>query len=699
MTRAPEYFGTCVPMADAEHRADFIKPLGQLSESVMAICLTVCDCSPEATSNYTARMAADDAACGDASARPPLPPQDGSPWMPVSGSTYPGTWPGDYACICQACQDAATGLLASMGGRKLLGISAPGDHVDHPEEVVHHEGRRLMQSADSMALIRQAVQDLSQQQAAMSAAATAAAGAQASAAATLTGFQRDKTLVNSITNGFAALQASHMSISAELDTALGLSQSQLAQAEQAAASIMLQQQLVEQRVAALAAVEQAVLAQLDRLQDAYRTGKLNQTRLDRLRMLAMVSQQNYTKQSILANRPCTVIAQSYQFSLNRSSVLYEPTASRKRLVGLSNRVVGGLLLYTTRRTVGPCNSLYGGIASSCEANGGAVNTSNFGIDPAFKFGTNLFNSDLANPVDSSDSAVLLYYNCSDPLQVFPPQPPTNPYCRELFDENQYPHGFRQKDAPGFSGGFPIFVENNLSQEQAARLMTYLQEGLFLDPLRTKKLTAVLLTYNGELEYFCLSRVEFDFEGGAIQVSHSTNSLRLDLYSGSEGDNLRLAGEIILAILILVSLAVETLDLVETTRAAGTVAAYFASVWNYIDVASLAIFVTTTVIWWSTYFNHTSRFSPSETYDVYFNNKQPANFLTLANRGAGLNQAAQMYEDVTTIVGLYQLYAALHGINIVLSLLRMFKLMDFQVRKGGERRREATLLCFFVLSCY
>lgn len=281
---------------------------------------------------------------------------------------------------------------------------------------------------------------------------------------------------------------------------------------------------------------------------------------------------------------------------------------------------------------------------------------------------------------SQDTAVLLYYNCSDPAQVSPPQP-TNPYCDSLFDQNRFPHGFRHTDTPGFSDGFPVFVENNLSQEQAARLMTYLQEGLFLDPLRTKKLTAILLTYNGELEYFCLSRVEFDFEGGAIHVSHSTNSLRLDLYSGSEGDNLRLAGEIILAVLIMVSLAVETLDLVETTRAAGTVAAYFASFWNYIDVASLAIFVATTVIWWSTYFKHTSKFSPSETYDVYENNKQPANFLTLADGGRGLDQAALMYSDVTTIVGLYQLYAALHGINIVLSLLRMLKLMDFQPRLG------------------
>lgn len=102
-------------------------------------------------------------------------------------------------------------------------------------------------------------------------------------------------------------------------------------------------------------------------------------------------------------------------------------------------------------------------------------------------------------------------------------------------------------------------------------------------------------------------------------------------------------------------------------------------WNFIDVASLAIFVTTTVIWWSTFFEHTSAFSPSETFDVYLNNKLPANFLTLANSGAGLDQVASMYAEVTTIVGLYQLYAALHGINIVLSLLRMFKLMDFQAR--------------------
>lgn len=566
--RAPEYLGKCVPLDSTEHQVDFLKPAGELVPSALAVCLTVCDCTAEAQANESTAALAEASPCGGE--KPPLPLQNGAPWQPVPGSVNPGTFPGDYICVCDACKDATESLTDSLGGRRLLGVNAPSDPSEHPHDVVTTHGRRLLQSADSMELIRQAVVDLGVKQAAMSAAASAAAGAQAAAASTLSGFQRDKTLVNAITSGFSALQSSHMMVSGQLDAAIGASQAQLQQAEQAAAALSTQRDLVQQRVAALAAVETAILAQLDRLQDAYRSGMLNQTRLDRLRMLSLVSQQNYTKQSILANRPCTVVAESFPFSLNRSGIISEPTAARRRLVGLSNRVVGGLLLYTTRRDTGPCSGLYGSIAANCDAGGGSPSTTNFGIDPAFKFGTELFNSDLSDPVNRDDSAVILYYNCSDPRQV--PRPTTNAtYCSTLFDENRYPHGFRQADTPGFAGGFPVFVENNLSQDQAARLMTYLREGLFLDPLRTRKLTAVLLTYNGELEYFCLSRVEFDFERGAIHVSHSTNSVRLDLYSGSSGDNLRLAGEIILAILILISLVAETVDVVESTRATGSIA--------------------------------------------------------------------------------------------------------------------------------
>ena len=57
-----------------------------------------------------------------------------------------------------------------------------------------------------------------------------------------------------------------------------------------------------------------------------------------------------------------------------------------------------------------------------------------------------------------------------------------------------------------------------------------QDGLILDPTKTTSLAAVLLTYNGELDHFGLSRVDLDFTaGGTIEISQSTSALRMDMY--------------------------------------------------------------------------------------------------------------------------------------------------------------------------
>lgn len=67
--------------------------------------------------------------------------------------------------------------------------------------------------------------------------------------------------------------------------------------------------------------------------------------------------------------------------------------------------------------------------------------------------------------------------------------------------------------------------------------------------------------------------------------------------------------------------------------------------------------------------------------MYYNLDASANFLRLKDGGVHMVELAQMYEDVQEIATLYTTYIALNGVNIIMCLLRILKLMDFQPRLG------------------
>lgn len=66
-------------------------------------------------------------------------------------------------------------------------------------------------------------------------------------------------------------------------------------------------------------------------------------------------------------------------------------------------------------------------------------------------------------------------------------------------------------------GFPVFLDINLSEQEAQTWNTYLQEGLYIDQ-HTKQVSAQLMTYNAPLRVFGHFAIKFLFsEGGSIQV--------------------------------------------------------------------------------------------------------------------------------------------------------------------------------------
>ena len=77
------------------------------------------------------------------------------------------------------------------------------------------------------------------------------------------------------------------------------------------------------------------------------------------------------------------------------------------------------------------------------------------------------------------------------------------------------------------------------------VMTY---GLMIDDVKTDIVTAQLVVYNAELGYFGNIMVYFQFsEGGKIQVSHSVNTIKVELYESAGGLGSVFAMEILLVI--------------------------------------------------------------------------------------------------------------------------------------------------------
>ena len=291
---------------------------------------------------------------------------------------------------------------------------------------------------------------------------------------------------------------------------------------------------------------------------------------------------------------------------------------------------------------------------------------------------------------------------------------TDKYCVNLYNEKLLPYAFKAHPLAGRSDGFPVWIDINLSQSRAMEYFSYLLDGLYLDP-QTKELNVQTITYNAELEYFANVLIKFIFaEGVTIKVKYDNKKWIVRLYVSTQ-DYVRLVMEILLASLIATSLLLELYEIYKCYHAKGTIAPHFKSVWNFIDLVSIAMQLTTVALWWTFYFQGAKKFQANIRYDVYASLDSPANFLDLnvgpegcasadgsqCIKGYYLDQANNMFEDVQLMANILLLYMTLNGINIILILLRILKLMDFQPRMGVVTRSLALaasdLFHFFFLA--
>jgi len=611
---------------------------------------------------------------------------------------------GSY-CSCEICRrtqqfDTVVYPNSTVTGRKLLGWDNP------PSDFTLPYRRHLLQtgSATDLDTILTAVKDLSSKQASLDTKIEGVKKAQEVQNSAAEEHHKDKALENIIKAGFDDLKKGHESLSKSLEEILAKQQQALAAAQE---SLRIQQRtnaLAEAGLRQIERLAKAVEKQRESIQAAYASGAFaNIEQYIAIQENAVVTREIKAKENLLMNTPCQMKVLYNSFELANFNNTEPPIAYRERFIGLNNRVIAGMLIYIERKNLVECESnRFEGIDRTCS---GGRDISSFGVDPVFKLGTPLYNPDYDN-----FETLTKVYNCTEfanpDAGLYPTYNMSNasngnkpPFCMELYNPRDIPYGFRHKSIPGYSDGFPYFFDINLSADEAQRWIDFMTYGLMIDDVKTEKVTAQIVVYNAELGYFGNVMVFFEFtEGGKIEVSHSVNTIKVELYETTD-DWVRFAMEILLTIGAVHSVYSEILDLVESKRTRGSYLAYFSSMWNYIDVASITIHIGTIFMWFTFGWKMAAEFSPDIHYDIYKNLEASA-FITNLKVPNQMSEMGALFLEMKDLVTYLQLYMTLSGINIILMLARILKLMDFQPRLGVITHTlalaTADLMHFFVI---
>uniref|UniRef100_A0A7S0X414 Polycystin cation channel PKD1/PKD2 domain-containing protein n=1 Tax=Mantoniella antarctica TaxID=81844 RepID=A0A7S0X414_9CHLO len=396
-----------------------------------------------------------------------------------------------------------------------------------------------------------------------------------------------------------------------------------------------------------------------------------------------------------------------------------PSYIGRRYIGQTNKLVGGLLLHQVRADRVACEKKHHTLGASCRSR--SPSTDPFGIDPVFRRPVAaaadedaLFNIDLEDHLGD-------YYN-------------TSLAAGRMRGSGGVPFGFTHREVPGYVKGFPVFFDIAASRDATAKLIQYLKEGIFFDPL-TRAVSAQAVTYNANKKQMANVFLNFEFtDHGSVAVTHKITNINVKWYTEWNDENgdgindgyVQLALELTLCCMIAYAVYCEvneTLgEMYEEKSISRGLTIHFMSMWNYLDAINLILQVTAMCIWFQYQLRRRAELFPLLRFDVYDNPAAPlANFFmpfkrerveavvaeaaganSLNSRTAGISGASdaasaststrrwQLPDDESGIIKLGEsmatiqdlsdlltLYFSITGIAMMLMIARSLKLLDFQ----------------------
>jgi len=202
-------------------------------------------------------------------------------------------------------------------------------------------------------------------------------------------------------------------------------------------------------------------------------------------------------------------------------------------------------------------------------------------------------------------------------------------------------------------------------------------------------------------YFTLLSTTFEFEpGGKISMNYDVNNFNGSPYQ-TKGDMARFMLELVFLALIIAQFVHELLDCYGETMHGEGFWEYISDPWQILDWASIVLFILAFYYWFALYTPRIMNFQPPIRFNVYKDLATKANFLNNVNTQAYSNLVA-MFSDVQDLRDIMSTYMQIHGFCLLLVLLRLMKLLDFQPRLGLVTKTIAhaltDLVHFFILLC-
>eukprot|EP00210_Caulerpa_lentillifera_P005376 g5138.t1 len=602
-------------------------------------------------------------------------------------------------CRCEACtsltealrtmeyqsiQDLATGSNVPLNGRRL--------NQDEADSITEH----LLNLSAGVTALRTGQADLETQVLSLES-EVKRANALAEQRA------EDNSLGELINQGREEISLGQESVEGLLEVIIGKQNETLEAVQEATETVAALEEMTEKSLEAQSAIQLALREQMNAIKVAYQQNLITLDQAAELWKLARRERLVSDKTSHLSTYRCfPEMVVNHEFIVDN---YFEDSlgTSRRRYIGLTNRIIAGMLVHSTRTIPAKCpESRFKDLVDECT---GGISTGSYGVDPVFKSGTTMYNADFDN-----EESVTKFYNCS--MLIAPSYERINPYstsleyvnqapfCIELFNMRNLPYGFRSFPLRGKTNGFPFWFDINLSEHEADLWYRYLQEGLFVDA-STKLITVEMVVHNAELRVFGYVQIRFDFTpGGSIKVTNRISTTKVELYETSR-DFFRLTLEVILTGIVSTWLMYHVWRIYRSIKEQRSLNGHLGSIWRCMDFTlSLTLFISI-ALWWDHVIQHANTFKIDINYQVYTSLNPDAAYLQLANNGEGLRSINDAIEAMGALVDDLVWYNALNGFIALLLIIGMLKKMDFQPRLGVVTRSIALagsdLLHFSVVS--
>ena len=224
----------------------------------------------------------------------------------------------------------------------------------------------------------------------------------------------------------------------------------------------------------------------------------------------------------------------------------------------------------------------------------------------------------------------------------------------------------------------MFFDVNFGYDKGQDILNYGKEGFYLDD-QTSLLTIQAVTYNPHYKLFASIDINLEFEtGGRIRMRYDIQSIRVDMYS-TKRDQLRFYAEVAFLVATVMDVLLELKDLLCRKRQGMTLSSYFASIWNYIDLMNILLMLYLSFIWLNFQTREFAVFAPMERFEVYNNINADARFLQFNE--AEIKQMLRFFSDTKNLSTLLSNYVTGSACALVLLIMRILKVLDFQERMG------------------